>query len=64
MEIPKIISKNNREYILEKQCNKNLFLYRNIKYGYSECFTIFDLGLLREVIPAPKTNINPEKIRL
>ena len=45
MRIPKIISKNNHEYIFVKQVNKNMFLYKDMLYGYNECFTKFDLGV-------------------
>lgn len=48
MKIPKIISKNNHEYIFEKQCNSNMFLYRDMLYGYKECFTRYELGLVKE----------------
>ena len=54
MKIPKIISKNNHEYILVKQINNNMFLYKDMLYGYKECFTKFDLGLVKEVIEPPK----------
>ncbi len=46
MKIPKVISKNGREYMFVKQCNKNLFLYRERIYGYNECFNRYDLGLI------------------
>lgn len=48
MKIPKTINKNNREYIFEKQINKNVFLYKEKTCGYKECFTKFDLGLITE----------------
>ncbi len=48
MRIPKVISKNNHEYILEKQVNEKLFLYKDLLYGYKECFSLYDLGLLEE----------------
>ncbi len=48
MKIPKTISKNNREYIFEKQINNNVFLYKEKICGYKECFTKFDLGLITE----------------
>ncbi len=44
MRIPKVISKNNREYIFVEQCNEKLFLYQEMITGYKECFTIYDLG--------------------
>ncbi len=48
MRIPKVISKNNHEYILEKQVNEKLFLYKDLLYGYKECFSLYDLGLIEE----------------
>jgi hypothetical protein len=48
MRIPKVISKNNREYIFEKQCNENMFLYREMIHGYRTCFTKFDLGIIKQ----------------
>ena len=48
MKIPKTINKNNREYIFEKQINKNVFLYKEKTCGYKECFTKFDLLLITE----------------
>ena len=49
MRIPKVISKNNHEYIFEKQINDTLFLYKDLMYGYRECFSLYDLGLIRNV---------------
>ena len=48
MKIPKVISKNGHEYILVKQCNEGLYLYKDLLYGYMETFTKFDLGLITE----------------
>lgn len=45
MKIPKIISNNNHEYILIQQCNKDLWLYQDLMYGYKKAFTSFELGL-------------------
>ena len=59
MKIPKTINKNNREYIFEKQINNNVFLYKEKIYGYKECFTKFDLGLItekRNIISTAKKN--------
>ena len=36
MRIPKIISKDGHEYILIQQCNKNMYLYKEMIYGYKE----------------------------
>lgn len=63
MKIPKIISKNNHEYIFVKQVNKNMFLYKDMLYGYNECFTKFDLGMVKEIIEPPKTEVKPERVK-
>ena len=60
MKIPKVISKNNHEYILVKQCNENLFQYKDLMYGYYECFTKFDLDLI-EKRKAPR-KMSPENV--
>ena len=54
MKIPKIISKNGHEYILEKQVNENVFLYKEMVYGYKECISLYDLGLVKEKIAGNK----------
>lgn len=64
MGIPKIISKNNHEYIFVKQVNKNMFLYKDMLYGYKECFAKFDLGMVKEVIEPTKTDVKPEKVKI
>lgn len=55
MKIPKIISKNGHEYILVKKCNDKVYLYKDMLYGYKEAFDLYDLGLVKEIIPRPKT---------
>ena len=64
MKIPKIISKNGHEYIFVKQNNSKTFLYQDLLYGYKETFTDFDLGMIKEVIPPPKNDLNVEKVKL
>lgn len=64
IKIPKIISKNNHEYIFVKQVNKNMFLYKDMLYGYNECFTKFDLGMVKEIIEPPKTEVKPERVKI
>lgn len=64
MKIPKIISKNNHEYIFVKQVNKNMFLYKDMLYGYNECFTKFDLVMVKEIIEPPKTEVKPERVKI
>ncbi len=64
MKIPKNINKNNHKYIFVKQVNKNMFLYKDEQYGYTECFSKFDLGLVKEMVKPPRTDVNPEKVRI
>ena len=64
MKIPKIISKNNHKYIFVKKINENMFLYKNIMHGYNECFTKFDLGMVKEIITPPRTDVNPENVKI
>ena len=33
------------------------------KCRYNECFTKFDLGMVKEIIEPPKTEIKPEKVK-
>ena len=64
MKIPKVISKNGHEYIFVKQNNNRTYLYKDLLYGYKETFTDFDLGMIKEVIPPPKNDLNVEKVKL
>jgi hypothetical protein len=50
MRIPKIISKDGHEYILIQQCNKNMYLYKEMIYGYKECFKVDELSLITNKI--------------
>ena len=45
VKVPKIISKRGHEYILVEQCNDDLWLYKDLMYGYKCAFTSFELGL-------------------
>lgn len=54
MKIPKIISKNGREYILVSKCNETLFLYKDMMSGLTTCFDLYDLGLIKPVLVKPK----------
>lgn len=56
MRIPKIISKNNHEYIFVKKYNGNVFLYRDMLYGYNECFSRHELGLIKKQPKIKYTN--------
>lgn len=49
MTIPKIISKNNHEYIFEKEYS-NFIMYRDMITGTKECFNRQELGLVKEQV--------------
>ena len=63
MKIPKVISKNNHEYIFVKQVNDKLYLYKDMLYGYNECFPIYDLVKIKHKRKRPdrETNYNKNK---
>ena len=62
MRIPKIISNNNKEYILVK-VYPNYILYKDMITGVRECFTRQELGLIKAQ-DKDGINMNPEKVRL
>lgn len=62
MYTPMILKKGNRKYILEKVYPRYA-LYSNMEYGYKECFTFHELGMIEEMIEPPSCYINPEKIK-
>jgi hypothetical protein len=47
MYAPMILKKGKKKYILEKMY-PNYALYSDLEYGYKECFSFYDLGLLEE----------------
>lgn len=64
MKIPKIIKKNKCKYIFIKQINENVFLYQNQEYGYNECFTKFDLGMVKEIVAPVTEGAKPGGVKL
>lgn len=62
MKIPKVISKNNHEYILVKEY-PNFILYKDLLTGVKECFTPFQLGLIEEQLNMKGFKANPEKVK-
>ena len=62
MRIPKIISKNNHEYIFVKEY-PNFVMYEDMITHCKECFKIQDLGLLKEIIKPPRADLNVEKVK-
>lgn len=63
MKIPKIISKNNHEYIFVKEY-ENFIMYEDMLTHIKECFNRQELGLIKEQIEAPKLKLNPEKVKI
>lgn len=63
MKIPKIISKNNRKYILVKEYF-NFIMYEDLITHCKECFNKQELGLIKEMIKPPKSNLNVEKVKI
>lgn len=60
MKIPKIVSKENHEYIFEKEY-PNFILYKDMLIGTNRCFSRQELGLLKK---QPRVqNISPEKVK-
>lgn len=51
--IPKILKKGDNFYKLIK-VYKNHVLYENINTGIKECFTKFQLGLVKEIVKPHK----------
>ncbi len=63
MKIPKIISKNNHEYILVKEY-KNFIMYEDMITHIKECFNRQELGLVKEMIKPPRADLNVEKVKI
>ena len=63
MDIPKIITQGNNKYKLIKEY-PTYVLYENIEYGYKVTFHKHDLGLIKEIIKPPKTDVNPENVKI
>lgn len=62
MRIPKIISKNDHEYIFVKEY-PNFILYQDMITGVKETFQRYDLGLVKEIIKPPRADLNIEKVK-
>lgn len=46
MQIPKKITKDNKEYAFIQECNNNVFLYEENKTGFKRCFNKHELGVI------------------
>lgn len=64
MKILKIISKNGHEYIFVQQNNNRTYLYKDMIYGWNETFTDYDLGLVKEIVKPPKSDLRVEKVKI
>lgn len=60
MKIPKVISKNNNQYIFVREY-PNFILYKNLLTGVKECFSKHELGLIEE--QEKPRNSNPQRVR-
>ena len=63
MKIPKVISKNNHEYTFVKEY-PNYIMYEDMITHKKECFNRQDLGLIKEIIKPPRSDLNVEKVKL
>lgn len=52
MKIPKVITKNGKQYIFEKEY-KNFIMYKDMLTGVRECFHRQELGLAKEMVKPP-----------
>ena len=56
-KIPKIISKKGHEYIFVKEY-PNFIMYEDMVTKAKECFNRQELGLVKEIIKPPTSDIN------
>lgn len=63
MKIPKIISKNNREYILVKEY-PNFIIYKDMITGVKANFKRQELGLVKSTNIMQGFCLNPEKVKV
>lgn len=50
MQIPQTITIDNHSFDFIKKCNNNLYLYQETNLKYKECFTLHQLGLVKETV--------------
>lgn len=60
MRIPKVIGKNNRQYIFVKEYD-DFVLYEDMLTMIKECFHKQELGLIEK--QERVTNLSPEKVK-
>lgn len=63
MRIPKIISKNNREYILAKEY-PNFIMYKDMITGVKVNFKRQELGLVKPTNIMRGVKRNPDKVKI
>ena len=63
MKIPKIIGKNNREYILVKEY-PNFIMYKDMITGVKVNFKRQELGLVKPTNIMKGTVKNPDKVKI
>lgn len=63
MRIPKIISKNNHEYILEKEY-PNFIMYKDMITGVKENVKRQELGLVKPTNIMKGIKKNPDKVKV
>lgn len=63
MKIPKYIRKGNRRYEFVKKY-PNYYLYQDVETKVKRCYSKYDLGLVKEVVAPPVSDINVEKIKI
>ena len=62
MKIPKIISKDNHEYIFVKEY-KNFIMYEDMLTHCKECFSRQELGLIKPTDVMKGFKLNLQKVR-
>lgn len=62
MKIPKIIRKNNHEYIFEK-IYPNYIMYKEKITGIKECFLRHELGLIKPTNIMEGFKLNPDNVK-
>lgn len=63
MKIPKVISKNNNQYIFVREYS-NFILYKNLLTGVKECFNKHELGLVQEQFSMKGFKANPDNVKI
>lgn len=62
MEVPEKIQRKKHHYKLVKQINDVMFMYKEQKYGWIECFHISELVKLESYIPYGRTGLSNREL--